>query len=391
MLSRPWLDYPVNGLDWLIIVFTVAMGFWGYSQGLIVGAFSLVGFSLGAFLGSRLAPELLSDGSASPYAPVVVLAGALLLGGIAAVSLEGVAQMIRRRVLRPGLLVVADGVAGAVLLAALGLAMAWLFGAVALNAPGAKELRKDVQRSKILGWLNNSFPPSGDLINALNRIDPGIAISGPNPNVAPPDSKIAADPQVQAAKDSVVKVLGTACGLGVEGSGWIAAPGVVVTNAHVIAGEEDTTVTPEGSDERIDADPVHYDTRNDLAILRVDGLGGDPLRIRDDSEVGTSGAVLGYPENGPFTITPARLGATTTVITSDAYGHGRFERLVTSFRGDVRSGNSGGPIVDGGGRLLTTVFAATTSGKDGGFGVPDSIVEDALKDTTGAVDTGPCA
>jgi S1-C subfamily serine protease len=284
-----------------------------------------------------------------------------------------------------------DAAGGAVLLAALGLAMAWLFGAVALNAPGAKELRKDVQRSAILSWLNQSFPPSGGLINALNRIDPGIAISGPDPNVGPPDAKIARDPQVRGAADSVVKVLGTACGLGVEGSGWIAAPGVVVTNAHVVAGEEDTTVTPEGSDEHLDADPVHYDPRNDLAILRVDGLPGESLPLGGGAEAGTSGAVLGYPENGPFTITPARLGTTGTVITQDSYGDGRFERLVTTLRGEVRSGNSGGPMVDGSGRVLTTVFAATTSGKDGGYGVPNELVRDALGDTTGEVDTGPCA
>ncbi len=381
----------VNGLDWLIIVFALAMGVWGYSQGLIVGVFSLAGFALGAFLGGRLAPELLSDGAESPYAPVVALTGALLLGGIAAVSLEGVAQVIRQRILKPGPLVMVDAAGGAVLLAALGLAIAWLFGAVALNAPGSKELRKDVQRSAILSWLNQSFPPSGDLINVLNRIDPGIAISGPNANVGPPDSKIGRDPQVRGADDSVVKVLGTACGLGIEGSGWIAAPDVVVTNAHVIAGQDDTTVTPEGSDDALDADPVHYDTRNDLAILRVDDLDGEVLPLRDEAEPGTPGAVLGYPENGPFTITPARLGGTGTVITSDSYGRGRFERLVTTFRGDIRTGNSGGPLVDGGGRVLTTVFAATTSEDDGGFGVPNGIVEDALQDTNGEVDTGPCA
>jgi S1-C subfamily serine protease len=381
----------MTGLDWLIIVFAVAMGVWGYTQGLIVGVFSLVGFTLGAFLGGRVAPELLSDGSESAYAPVVALAGALLIGGIAAVSLEGVAQLLRRRVLRPGPLVVIDAVGGAILLAALGLAIAWLFGAVALNAPGSKELRKDVQRSTILGWLNETFPPSGDLINVLNRIDPGIAISGPQPNVGPPDSKIARDPDVRAADDSVVKVLGTACGLGVEGSGWIAAPGVVVTNAHVVAGQDDTTVTLEGSDDALDADPVHYDTSNDLAILRVDDLGGEPLALREEAEPGTLAAVLGYPENGPFTITPARHGGTGTVITSDSYGQGRSERLVTSFRGEVRSGNSGGPVIDGGARVLTTVFAATTSGKDGGYGVPNAIVSEALKDTTGEVDTGPCA
>ena len=139
---------------------------------------------------------------------------------------------------------------------------------------------------------------------------------------AAPDSKIAQDPEVQAAGNSVVRVLGTACGLGVEGSGWIAAPGLVVTNAHVVAGESDTTVTPAGSGTSLDATPVHYDPENDLSLLHVDGLGGTPLSFAPDVQSGTPGAVLGYPENGPFTITPARVGATGPVVTQDSYGRG---------------------------------------------------------------------
>src|SRR4051794_41928427 len=86
------------------------MGLWGYQQGLIVGLLSLGGFAIGAFLGSRLGPALLPDGSHSPYAPATALAGALLIGGIVAVSLEGVALTMRRRLLgqrgrHPGLVV----------------------------------------------------------------------------------------------------------------------------------------------------------------------------------------------------------------------------------------------------------------------------------------------
>jgi S1-C subfamily serine protease len=102
--------------------------------------------------------------------------------------------------------------------------------------------------------------------------------------------------------------------------------------------------------------------------------------------------VLGFPENGPFDVAPARLGATTTVITQDAYGRGPVQRRVTALRGRVRSGNSGGPVVDGDGRVLGTVFAATAGGgQRGGFAVPDSIVRSALARARGAVDTGPCA
>jgi S1-C subfamily serine protease len=384
----------VTGLDWLILVFALAMGFWGYQQGLIVGVLSLGGFAIGAFLGSRLGPSLLPDGSHSPYAPATALAGALLIGGMVAVSLEGIALGMRRRLLgaagrRRGV-AIAEASGGALLLIALALSMTWLFGAVALNAPGVKGLRTAVQRSAILQALNDTFPPSSSLINALHRIDPSVAIQGPSPNVAAPDSKIAQDPEVQAAGHSVVRVLGTACGLGVEGSGWIAAPGLVVTNAHVVAGETDTTVTQNGSGSSLDATPVHYDSKNDLALLRVNGLDEAPLPLAPDVRSGTAGAVLGYPENGPFTIAPARVGVTGPVVTQDSYGRGPVTRELTAMRGEVKSGNSGGPLVDGAGKVMGTIFAATTQGKPGGYAVPNGVVAGALNDSAGPVSTGPC-
>ena len=385
----------MTGLDWLIVAFALLMGFWGYQQGLIVGVLSLGGFAIGAFLGSRLGPALLPDGSHSPYAPATALAGALLIGGMVAVSLEGIAFTVRRRLLGPAGrrrgLAIAESSGGAVLLVAVALGFAWLFGAVALNAPGAQSLRTAVQRSAILKALNNAFPPSSSLINVLHRIDPRVAVQGPSPDVAPPDSKIAQEPDVGAAGNSVVRVLGTACGLGVEGSGWIAAPDLVVTNAHVVAGESDTTVTPAGSTIQLDATPVHYDPENDLSLLHVDGLGGTPLSFASNVEAGTVGAVLGYPENGPFTIAPARVGVTGPVETQDSYGRGPITRELTALRGEVRSGNSGGPLVDGSGRVMGTVFAATTQGKPGGYAVPNDVVAQALSDSTGEVSTGACA
>jgi len=380
---------PLTSLDWLIIALTVLMAFWGYQQGLIVGALSLLGFVAGAIIGGRLGPALLPDGADSPYAPATALAGALLLGAIVAVVFEGGARGLRARLVRERAAAILDGAGGAVLLAAIGLGLAWMFGAVALNAPGGRELRQEVQRSAILRALNEALPPSGFILNTLNSIDPGRAISGPNPGVGPPNSRLAQDPEVDEAGDSVVHVLGTACGLNVAGSGWVARPGVVVTNAHVVAGEEDTEIeTRDG--ERLDATPVHYDPSNDLALLRVEGLDPAPLRIAGDPESGTAGAVLGYPEDEPFSIEPARLGPTSTVISQDSYGRGPIPRGLTSLRGRVRSGNSGGPMVDGRGRVLTTVFAATTEGRAGGYGVPNGIVRDALSDTSGEVSTQAC-
>lgn len=376
-------------LDWGIVAFTIALALWGYRQGLIVGTLTLLGFAAGAFAGSRLGPLLLNQGSESPYAPLCAALGALLAGAVMAVTLESLALGLRSRLIRGRSLRLADGAGGAALISSVALGMAWVFGAVVLHAPGTVQLRADVQRSVILRSLNQVLPPSGPILNALDRVDPAPSISGPATPVAAPDPAIVSDPDVIRAGGSVVRVLGTACGLGVEGSGWIAAPGLVVTNAHVVAGEEDTSVTTQDG-ASLDAEVVHYDPANDLALLSV-ATDLPPLPLASDPGLGTGAAVLGYPENGPFAAAPARLGETRDTVSEDSYGNGPISRPIASLRGVVRSGNSGGPLIDGAGRVLGTVFAATTSGQPGGFAVPDEVVAEALRRGTAPVDTGPCA
>lgn len=378
-------------LDWGIVAFTAALAIWGYEQGLIVGAFTLSGFTLGALAGSRLAPALLAQGAQSPYAPMFAALGALMVGAAVAVSLEALGLGLRARLIRGPAMHYADGAGGAALIAAVALGLTWVFGSVALHAPGAGELRRDVQRSLILKRLNDLLPPSGPIINALNRVDPRPSISGPQADVRQPSGAIVNDPDVREAGDSVVKVLGTACGLGVEGSGWMGVPGLVVTNAHVVAGERDTTVTARDGT-TVEATAVHYDPTNDLAVLRVN-LVLPPLQLARDPNPGTGAAVLGYPENGGFEIAPARFGSTENVISEDSYGRGPVQREMSSLRGTIRSGNSGGPVVDTEGRVLATIFAATTNGEPGGYGVPNDVVGEALRESSGAgaVRTGPCA
>ena len=186
-----------------------------------------------------------------------------------------------------------------------------------------------------------------------------------------------------------MRVLGTACGLGVEGSGWVGAPGLVVTNAHVVAGEEDTTVST-GDGASLAATPVFYDPSDDLALLRIDAP-LPALPIAPEAQPGTAGAVLGYPENGPYAVTAARVGDTSTVVSEDSYGKGPIRRSIVFLRGAVRSGNSGGPLVDSAGRVMATIFAATTDGPPGGFAIPDDAIERALDHASAfAVDTGAC-
>jgi S1-C subfamily serine protease len=286
---------------------------------------------------------------------------------------------------------VADALLGAALSACLALAIVWVAGAVALQTPGARHLRRDIQRSLVLRNLNAVLPPSGPILHALARVDPVPRINGPTPDVPAPQAAIARAPGVRAAAGSVVKIVGTACGLGVEGSGWAAGRELVVTNAHVVAGEKDTKVEVGGQAPGLSAHAVRFDPRNDVAILRVPGLGVPALRVAANPRARSGGAIIGYPHNGGLDIEPARLGPTQSVISSDAYGRGQLTRRIASLRGQVRSGNSGGPMVSASGRVLATIFAAATSRSGVGFGVPNDVVRADLRRARAPVGTGPCA
>lgn len=375
-------------LDWAILAFTLALALWGYRQGLIVGALTLLGFGVGAFAGSRIGPLLLTKGSHSPYAPLCAALGALLIGALMAVTVESFALGLREKVVRRPFLNAADGAGGAALIASVALGLAWVFGAVLLHAPSTARLRADIQQSLILRSLNDVLPPSGPLLNALDRVDPAPTVLGPAAPVAAPSAKIASDPDVLHAGDSVVRVLSTACGLGIEGSGWAVEPEIVVTNAHVVAGSDDTTVTTQDGVE-LDAVPIYYEPRQDLALLRV-GAPLPTLPISSQRKEGEDGAVLGYPENGPYSLAPARIGETRATISEDSYGNGPVERTIVAMSGVVRSGNSGGPLVDPRGDVVGTVFAATTSGPRGGFAIPAEQVRQALREASEGVGTGPC-
>ena len=375
-------------LDWAILAFTFALALWGYRQGLIVGALTLLGFAAGAFLGSRIGPLLLTKGADSPYAPLCGALGALLAGALMAVTVETFALGLREKVVRRPFLHLADGAGGAALIASVALGLAWVFGAVLLHAPSTVRLRADIQQSLILRSLNDVLPPTGPLLNALDRVDPAPTVLGPAAPVARPTGAIASDPEELRAGDAVVRVLSTASGLGIEGSGWAAMPEVVVTNAHVIAGADDTTVTTQDGTE-LDATPIYYAPKQDLALLRV-GAALPTLPISARRQEGEDAAVLGFPENGPYRLEPARIGETRATISEDSYGNGPVERTITALSGAVRSGNSGGPLVDAQGEVVGTVFAATTSGPHGGFAIPAEQVRGALEHTAEGVSTGAC-
>lgn len=384
----------MTGLDIGILAFCVVLALVGWRQGFVVGAFSLAGFAAGALLGTRLGTAIVHGGDRSPYAPLFGLVGAIFIGGLLAIAMEAFGHALRGQVDRVSALRTVDGVLGAALSAALALAIAWIAGAVMLQTPGTgRDLRRAVQRSEILRRLNDLLPPSGPLLNALARFDPFPSIDGPAADVPPPPPGVPSDPDVRQAARSVVRVTGTACGLGIEGSGWVIERGFVVTNAHVVAGEDDTVVQVRGSGPKLRADVVAFDVHNDVAILHVDGLGDTPaLPLAPEAPSGRGAAVLGFPHNGPYDVRAARLAGVTTFLTQDAYGAGPVRRKVMTIRALVRSGNSGGPVVDARGRAVATIFASARGTREHrGYAIPNDVVVRDLHGARGRVSTGPCA
>jgi S1-C subfamily serine protease len=381
----------LNFLDVLIALFVFVSVLRGARTGFLAGVFSLVGVVVGASLGSRIAPSLMPDGGNPIYGAGITLGSIVAFAVLGEVVARTIGASIRNRLMGPtsGTL---DGLGGAALGFALSLVLVWVVGVFALQAASVAGLQSAVEDSRILRSLDERMP-SGLITRAVADLEPLPRIQGPEPDVAAPQGNIVNDDDVRAASARTVRITGIACGYGVEGSGWVAGPDLVVTNAHVVAGETVTRVQIGGAGRYLPAEAVVFDERNDIAVLRVENLGLSPLSVAAPLP-GEPAAVIGFPENGPIDIEPARTGTTQRVVSTDAYDHGPVERLVTSFRVYVRPGNSGGPAVDADGRVVSTIFASRTDSDNSGYGVPSRIIQRHLKAATSRttpVSTGECA
>ena len=374
-------------VDWLAFAIVVLAALAGLHRGLVLSAFSLVGLALGAYIGARVAPHLLSGGAGSVWTPVAGLVGAVLGAGL----LQMVAVFAGSRI-RGGMrftpLRVLDSMGGLLLGIVTGLAIVWVCAAVVLLAPNRTGFRRDLQRSWIVHNLDTALPPQ-TLFHLLARIDPFPSITGPSAPTLPPSVGVLRNPAIRSSMTRVVKVLGTACGEGVEGSGWFARGDLVVTAAHVVAGERNTVVQIPGDPNTHAATVVAFDAHNDIAVLRISGVTARPLRLADPQD-GASVAIAGYPLDGNLTATAGRIGRTANAFTQDALGGGPVERAITAVAGRVHKGDSGGPVIDTRGRVEATIFAKKR-GSQSGYAVPTSIVRTDLADAgRRAVSTASC-
>lgn len=391
----------MNLLDGLLVVGAIVYALSGYHQGFVVGSASTAGLLFGGFIGVKATPLLLD----SFHPGLQVSFAALLVVLVAAFVGQGLGAFLGGRVRsaltwRPARVV--DALSGSALSVSAMLLIAWVLG-VAVSGVQVRALNQEVRTSVVLRTVDSVLPGGSDgVLSAFNslvdssRFPRYLEPFAPEriKDVPPPARGIARRPAVAGAQGSVVKVLGAApaCGRNLEGSGFVYRTGRVMTNAHVVAGVDDPVVRLDDVDHP--AQVVYYDPAVDVAVLDVPDLGAPALRFADPAESEDPAAVLGFPENGPYDVQPARVRDTQTLRSPDIYGDGTVYRDTYSVYALVRQGNSGGPLVDRGGEVLGVIFAASITDDRTGYAL--TVDELRAAATSGAsstdpVDTGDCA
>ena len=390
----------MNILDWLLVVLALAYAVSGYWQGFIAGAFATGGLLLGGLLGIWLAPQLLGEASPSLWVSLGALFVVLICASFGQAILQFVGARIRDQITwQPARAL--DAVGGAALSTAAVLIVTWALG-VAVSGSSLPVVSDQVRSSAVLSRVDAAMPGEADEV--LQTFNDVVGSSffpqylepfAPERivEVGPPPGRVGRDPQVRAAGASVLKIRGeNDCGRGVEGTGFLYQPDRVMTNAHVVAGVDEPTVLVGESE--VPAEVVYYNSDLDVAVLAVDGVGRPTLRFDKSSRPRQAGAVLGYPNDGPFNVQSARVRGEQRLRSPDIYGDGTVVREVLSLRALVRPGNSGGPLVSERGEVLGVIFAASVSDQNTGYALTADQVGPAAAQGTASdepVSTGACA
>jgi S1-C subfamily serine protease len=392
----------VSIVDLILVVLALVFAFSGFRQGLLVSATSFLGFFGGAIAGAQLSGPVADRVGGSTVARVfaalvVVLAGALL-GQVLA---GAIGRALRKRVTwEPARMV--DAVAGAVVSAVAVLLVAWMVATPLASSPFT-QVASSVRQSALVHAVDTAVPGPvrsvyDSLRDAIDRrglpdvLDPLTPTR--SKEVAAPDQTLTSSPVVTQVEGSVVQIRGIApsCSRQIDGSGFVIAPGRVMTNAHVLAGVAHPVVTAE--DRQYPAVPVYDDEETDIAVLSVPGLPQVPLQFAaTPADTGADAIIMGYPGGGSLYVGPARVRDRGEISGPDFRGSRTVLRDVYALYGSVRAGNSGGPLFDSQGRVLGVVFASAIDDPSTGYALTDAQVAKARTEgtrNTAAVDTGPC-
>ena len=389
-------------VDAVLIVLAVVAFAVGWSNGAIRQAGSLVGLIVGLWVGLALAPIVvgwlagIGWGGLSQrtiVAAVVILVCASVAYGLATALAGMLVKLVRHGPIRW-----LDSLAGSILGLLTWAVLVWLFAGFA-QATNLAAVVEAASTSRVVATLDSIAPlPSSTILGA---VDDALAQAGlpkvfeggePIHAVAAPDATVPA--AVNAASASVVKVLAAkpGCGVDSEGSGWVEAPGRVVTNAHVVAGSNAIYVKDANGGRALRATLVAFDPERDLAVLQVGGLTDPALPLGKDLASGAPAYAAGYPGDGPYTVSPERVREKLVARGGDIYQRATVDREIYSLRGSVRPGNSGGPLFDTSGKVAGVVFARSTADPETGYALTLTELRPVLAKVGSApVSSGGCA
>ncbi|HPU13386.1 MAG TPA: MarP family serine protease [Aeromicrobium sp.] len=388
----------MNWLDFLLLFLFVVYAWAGWRHGFVSNVFSAGGLLAGFLLAIILVPKFIPTGSGDVGPAIFSIAAVFAIAGIGNIlgSLIG-----RKLQLKTGAFRVVDALVGAAFGTVVMMAAAWALG-YAVSASTLPYLSAAARDSVVLRQVNSIMPAqAGSTLRAFTDTLTGDVFpqyldpfeTEIIPATDPPSKTVLARPGVQQSYGSVARVVGSSkCGRTVEGSGFVTAPTRVMTNAHVVAGVSKPTVTVGNMTYR--AQTVLFNPQLDLAVLKVPGLKADPLPFDTTAVQGDSAVILGFPENGPFQAGAARIRGRIVLRGPDIFGKGRVERDVFSLRGDVRPGNSGGPLISPRGDVVGVIFAASVSDPETGYAVTANEALPVAKAGAKAnqpVDTGECS
>lgn len=383
-------------LDLLLILILAVSLVVGYRRGLLLQALAYVGLAAGLVAGAAAAPWVASLVSGRLPRAGAALATLLVAGMIGNAIGWAVGSRVRSRA-RATRLGRADA-AGGSLLSIVATALAVWFLALNLATGPSPTLARAIRSSVIVRAIAAAMPPPPSLIGEVRTIldligSPDVFADLPPAPAAPvpAPARGVAERAIRASEASTVQVLGAGCGGTVEGSGFVVASGLVVTNAHVVAG---TSPVVRAGGRQLDATPVVFDPEIDLAFLRVGSLDAPALPLElGVVRRGTGGAVVGYPGGGSLAAGGAAVRRAISAVGRDIYGSGRVRREIYELQAIVRPGSSGGPFVLADGDAAGVVFATSTTDPRLGYAIASTEVRPLLREAerrSAAVATGRC-
>jgi S1-C subfamily serine protease len=356
-------------IDILLLLMIVGAGVLGWRRGLAVSALAGIAFLIAGLPLSAIAAAI---GTPPP-------AAAFMLGGLLglvpfALKLELVTEHVEA-VLGDGTFRLMDRVAGALLNVFVAACIGWFVAALATIAPGDTPALSAMRSSSVFGSLVEAVPPQGTLGAVVLRSGLIPSLNGPLVLAEDPDPASATMPAVLAARGSVLQVRSTACNRLVTGTGWVAGAGIVVTNAHVVAGSQRSFLAGGPRYAGAASTVTAFDPVNDIAVLVLDqgqSVQLPPiLPITPRVQHGEPGAVIGFPLGGEQTVEPARIDRVASYDVEPLGGGPVTSAEILAFRAKVRPGNSGGPLVAEDGSVLGLVVAKALGQRtEAAYGVP---------------------